>query len=142
MTLEKIEKPGKKLSVIYKVTIGAKSTPLEVFPETLEELINREIYLPDPVELSEAIKQQFKKDEEARVTYEFNISHDLESYRVIITINVGNDIWIHETSMKNLIPELKTQLKYAVKIMELDKMIDDLFELLNLYRINEEPEDD
>jgi hypothetical protein len=142
MITEKIER-RENIEVIYKITIGRETTGLVVFPETLEKLIKKEV-LHEPAELVDIASNQLKvKSEKARIIYEFNVSPSLESYRVIESVLLNNHIWICDNFFREINdPELKTELKYAMKIKELDKMIDDLFELLNLYRMNEEQEDD
>jgi hypothetical protein len=140
-----------KIETIYKVTVGKNfnKKTLEVFPQTIKRLRDINVYLLEPDELAESIREEFRrsdervKDETARVIYEFNITEDGEKFKIDITVIIGNHTFMSEGYYMPIPDEdLKTQLKYALKIMELDKMIDDLFELLNLYRINEELEEE
>ena len=150
MVKELVEKPNETTEAIYKVTVGKNfdKKTLEVFPETIKRMLDLDVYLLRPEELAEAIREEFRRagknvDGTARVIYEFNITEDAERYKVDITVFIGNNVF---SSVGTHIPipdkETKTQLKYALKIMEQDKMIDDLFEVLNLYRINEQKEED
>jgi hypothetical protein len=149
MVKELVESTG-EVETVYKVTVGKdfNKRTLEVFPHTIKRLLDLNVYLLRPEELAEAIREEFRRagrnvDGVTRVIYEFNITEDAEKYKVDITVFVGNNVF---SSVGTHIPipdeDVKTQLKYALKIMEQDKMIDDLFELLNLYRLDERKEDD
>ena len=150
MVKELVENTSEKVETVYRVTVGKdfEKKTLEVFPETIKRLLDLNVYLLSPEELVEAIKEEFRRagrnvDGVARVIYEFNISEDAEKYKIDITVFIGdNDFSSVGTYMPIPDEDIKTQLKYALKIMEQDRMIDDLFELLSFCRMNEELEGD
>ena len=75
--------------------------------------------------------------------YGLIVSQDAESYWILRSVTIGNYRWLHQTAPKELNDtELKIQLKYALKIRELDKMLDDCNKKLEQYRINKEREED
>jgi hypothetical protein len=71
------------------------------------------------------------------VGYDFLVDDDVQSYQVNIDVNVGIHSFVDVGTPKPIEDvELKTQLKYAMEIKELDKMIDDAFEVIELLTKN------
>jgi len=139
---EMIQEGNRKISVFYSIKTMSHTT-IEVLPETLERMI-KTAQLPDPKQLVEdAMKKVDLNDKEPTVRYDFLIDEDIQSYKVNIAVNVGMHTFLSIGTPKPLEDaELKTQLKYALKLRDLYRMIDDAFEVIELLRMNEWIEED
>jgi hypothetical protein len=137
-----LEDGDKKIEVFYSIKTTSRK-PIEVLPETLERIIET-AKLPEPKQLVEkTMKKLNLNSDDPRVNYEFLIDEDAESYKVNTAVTIGNHTFLSIGTPKPITDtELRIQLRYALKILEEDKMIDDLFENLELCRMNEEEDDE
>lgn len=138
---ETIRDGDREISLFYFITTRDNKT-IEVFPETLEEMKKLE-RLPDPQQLVKEIEERINlRDNKPKVLLKFSIDHYVETYKLNVSVIIRNYITTATEKEGKIPQQLRTQLKYALKIMELYREIDDLFELLELSRMSEEQEED
>ncbi|MCI4407857.1 MAG: hypothetical protein JHC26_02105 [Thermofilum sp.] len=151
MVKELIEKPSEKIEATYRIVVIDQNNddPLSVFPETIERMRRLEADLTEPISFAEGVRKMVKQDdaraeyEKARAFFVFAITPDAEQYLVLRYTIICGYRALHQTALTPLNDaELKTQLKYALKIRELEKALNDCNKKLEQQGINKEQETD
>ncbi|MCI4408997.1 MAG: hypothetical protein JHC26_07885 [Thermofilum sp.] len=147
MVKEIVERPSEKVEATYRIMVFEEDEPLSVFPETIEKMRRLEAGLTEPVRFAEAVREMVKQDdaraenEKARAFFVFAITPDAEQYSVLRYTIICRYRFSQQTQLTPLNDaELKTQLKYALKIRELEKALNDCNKKPEQQGINKEQE--
>lgn len=126
---ETIPDGDREIGVIYLVTYD--NEPLEVFPETLEKLKDLE-KLPDPRQIIEETEKSINlRYKYPKIMLIYAIDDKAETYRLEALVSIWNTVATALEREGKIPPQLRTELRYALKLRNLCRENNEALELFS-----------
>ena len=126
---ETIPDGDREIGVIYLVTYD--NEPLEVFPETLEKLKDLE-KLPDPRQIIEETEKSINmRYKYPKIMLIYAIDDKAETYRLEALVSIWNTVATALEREGKIPPQLRTELRYALKLRNLCRENNETLELFS-----------
>jgi len=126
---ETIPDGDREIGVIYLVTYD--NEPLEVFPETLEKLKDLE-KLPDPRQIVEETEKSINmRYKYPKILLIYAIDDKAETYRLEALVSIWNNVATALEKEGKIPPQLRTELRYALKLRNLCRENNESLELFS-----------